>query len=303
MTVEQKTDVAVSQTREFTRSFSLTPTSLHEALQLAEIMAKSDLVPKDFQGKPGNVLLAVQCGLEVGLSPMQAMRSIAVVNGRATMWGDGLLAIIQASSSYEWHDESESSEKAGVCIVKRKGHEPYRVEFTLEDAKRAGLLGKPGPWQQYQARMLQLRARGFCLRDKFADVLYGLIPAEEALDIVDITPAGQPESQPQAKRESLKERLGKKAASVEDIAPHETPSTATPTGEGATDPVPPADTVIVYQDCLNDMRKAETVADVTTFYNAAADTGEFTSGELKTLRVAMEERIQALQPAGSGKKR
>ena len=153
------------------KGFTLAPATLVEAMQLAEMMAKSDLVPKEYQGKPGSILLAVQLGLEVGLKPMQALRSIAVINGRATMYGDGLLALVQASPFYECHDESESSEKAGVCIVKRKGHEPYRVEFTLDDAKRAGLSGKPGPWQQYTARMLQLRARGFALRDKFADVL------------------------------------------------------------------------------------------------------------------------------------
>jgi hypothetical protein len=54
--------------------------------------------------------------------------------------------------------------------------------FSVADAKRAGLWGKSGPWTQYPRRMLQLRARGFALRDAFPDVLKGLVTAEEAQD-------------------------------------------------------------------------------------------------------------------------
>jgi hypothetical protein len=54
--------------------------------------------------------------------------------------------------------------------------------FSVEDAKRAGLWGKQGPWTAYPKRMLSMRARGFAIRDCFADVLKGLITAEEAQD-------------------------------------------------------------------------------------------------------------------------
>ena len=57
--------------------------------------------------------------------------------------------------------------------------------------KKAGLWGKAGPWSQYPKRMLQMRARSFALRDKFADALSGLLMAEEVQDYsttVDVTP-------------------------------------------------------------------------------------------------------------------
>ena len=47
---------------------------------------------------------------------------------------------------------------------------------------KAGLWAKSGPWTQYPKRMMQMRARGFALRDKFADALGGLITVEEAQD-------------------------------------------------------------------------------------------------------------------------
>jgi hypothetical protein len=73
--------------------------------------------------------------------------------------------------------------------VKRKGDAEELVStFGLDDAKRAGLLGKQGPWQTSTKRMLKLRARGFALRDKFADVLAGLVSVEEALDLPRVEP-------------------------------------------------------------------------------------------------------------------
>ena len=62
----------------------------------------------------------------------------------------------------------------------------------MADAKRAGLAGKSGPWTQYPRRMLQMRARGFALRDAFPDLLRGLVTAEEAMDYPTPTPPREP---------------------------------------------------------------------------------------------------------------
>ena len=202
----QDTAVAIKETAVLP-AFSMTPRTFDEALKFAELMSKSDLVPKDFKDKPGNILVAIQKGQEVGLSPMAALETIAVINGRASLWGDGLLGIVQGSAVYEWIDESQCSEKSGVCTVKRKGEQPYTATFTLEDAKRAGLLGKAGPWTSYTKRMLQLRARGFALRDKFADVLKGLVAAEEAMDTVTILPAESDTTKPSSLKEKLQAQL------------------------------------------------------------------------------------------------
>lgn len=194
-----------SGTMEFreTSAFEMKPKTLAEAMKFCEIMADSDLVPKDFKAKPGNIMVAIQMGLELGLSPMRSLKSIAVINGRACMWGDELLAMVLASPVCEYVREQESTDKEGVCRVKRKGDaEEHVSRFSLEDAKRAGLLGKQGAWQTSTKRMLQLRARGFALRDKFADVLAGLVSSEEALDL----PASV-EVVPEEKSKTLKDRL------------------------------------------------------------------------------------------------
>jgi hypothetical protein len=79
--------------------------------------------------------------------------------------------------------EGDGEAMAAWCEAKRRGYEkPTVARFSVADAKKAGLWGKVGPWTQYPKRMLQLRARGFALRDAFPDVLKGLVTAEEAQD-------------------------------------------------------------------------------------------------------------------------
>jgi len=168
---------------------TLAPTNMKEAMEFAGLLAKSDIVPKDYQGKPGNVLVAIQWGMEIGLQPMQAMQNIAVINGRPSIWGDAMIALVRACPAFEYITETQTDKEA-TCIIKRKG-EPEAVRtFSLEDAKRAGLTGKSGPWTQYPKRMMQMRARSWALRDVFPDVLKGMICAEEALDSGprDVTP-------------------------------------------------------------------------------------------------------------------
>ena len=157
-----------------------------DAFRFSKMVAASEFAPKDFRGKPESCLLAIQHGAEVGLSPMQSLQSIAVINGRPTIWGDAALALVQSSPVCEYvkeYTEGDGDQLVAVCEAKRKGYPaPTVVRFSMADAKRAGLAGKSGPWSQYPARMLTLRARGFALRNAFADALRGLITAEEAQD-------------------------------------------------------------------------------------------------------------------------
>jgi hypothetical protein len=157
-----------------------------DAFRFAQMVSKSEFAPKDFKGKPESCLLAIQHGSEVGLSPMQSLQSIAVINGRPTIWGDAAIALVQSSPVCEYvreYTEGDGDNLTAVCEAKRRGYPaPTVVRFSVADAKRAGLWGKSGPWSQYATRMLTLRARGFALRNAFADALRGLITAEEAQD-------------------------------------------------------------------------------------------------------------------------
>ena len=171
-------------------------TTMADAMKFGEMIANSDFAPKDFRGKPASCVLAIQAGAEIGLSPMQAMQSIAVVNGRPSIFGDAALAVVKASPVCEYVTEAiegDGEQMVATCTAKRRGYPaPTVSRFTVADAKKAGLWGKTGPWSQYPRRMLQMRARGFALRDCFPDVLRGLVTAEEAQDYPKPEPVARP---------------------------------------------------------------------------------------------------------------
>tara|TARA_B110000046_G_scaffold67390_1_gene75370 strand:+ start:408 stop:1307 length:900 start_codon:yes stop_codon:yes gene_type:complete len=175
----------------------LVPTNMSEAIQFSEMLASSSLVPKNFQGKPSDILVAVQWGAEVGLPPMSALNGIAVINGKPSLYGDAALSLVTGHPQYGGHQESIEGEEASCTIVRViNGKEVATVRtFSKKDAERARLWGKMGPWKDYPKRMLAMRARGFAIRDAFPDALKGVVTAEEAADmhmepgIKDVTPA------------------------------------------------------------------------------------------------------------------
>ena len=164
-----------------TTTFDLSPQTFDQALTFSQYLADSDMVPKDYKGKPGNCLIAMQWGAEVGLKPLQALQNLAVINGRPALWGDSVIAIVRGSPLCEYVIETDDGQTA-TCKVKRRG-EPEQIRtFSMDDARAAGLAGKQGPWTQFPKRMRQMRARAFALRDVFPDVLRGLPVAEEIMD-------------------------------------------------------------------------------------------------------------------------
>jgi hypothetical protein len=171
-------------------NFTIVPQNLTEAMTFADMIAKSSFCPDAMKGKSGDVLVAIQMGSEIGLSPMQALQNIAVIKGRPTLWGDAALAVVMAHPSYishrEWmYGSIKDGTRTAYITINRKNSEEYIVSFSIEQAKTAGLWNKVGPWTQYPDRMLQMRARGFAIRDKFADALRGINIREEVEDYND----------------------------------------------------------------------------------------------------------------------
>jgi len=209
------------------------PGSLGEAMQLAKVLANTNLVPKGFQGKPDDIMAAIVMGSDVGLAPMQALRSIAVINGRPCLWGDGALAVVMAHPDFEdiTEDSLPQIEKTGqaTCTIKRRGQKPHAVTYTVDLAKKAKLWGKQGPWIDHPARMLQIRARGWALRDRFPDALGGIHIAEEAVDSepIDITPQDLPGN---ATPEQILERI-ESSTTEQDLATMLVAAKVMPDGE------------------------------------------------------------------------
>ena len=172
--------------------------SLEDLFRFSSAVALSPFAPRGLE-KPEAILVAIQFGAELGLTPMAALQNIAIINGRPAIYGDAALALVRSSGLLEIFREEETGEIGkdtfGVKVTaKRKGFHEASETFTVGKAKLAKLWGKSGPWSEHPERMLKFRARGFILRDLFGDVLKGLRTMEEARDIpaeVNVTPLSE----------------------------------------------------------------------------------------------------------------
>jgi hypothetical protein len=132
------------------------------------------------------LFIAIQMGAELGFTPMQSIGTIAVVNNRPCVYGDGLSALIRHSPvckslsapSYQGKDETR------VCTVKaeRTNGDTCSATFGYADAKKAGLLSRD-TYRNYPDDMYWRRALGRAAKQLFGDVLCGLSLAEEQQDI------------------------------------------------------------------------------------------------------------------------
>ncbi len=188
---------------------ALLPSSFAEVLQFAEIVKDTDFISKDFKGKPGAIVAAVTYGAELGMTPMQAINSIGVINGHPFVYGDGLLGLCMGHPQWGGMDEKltgAGDAMVATCTVRRIGGQVVTRSFSMEDAKRANLAKKAGPWTEYPQRMCPMRARSWALRDSFADVLKGIRDQHEAADIPrDVTPPKQAQANAETRRRAMQE--------------------------------------------------------------------------------------------------
>lgn len=197
---------------------AIVPSDAEQAFRMAQLVCKANMAPKGME-QPEKVVTAIMTGLEIGLKPMQALQSIAIVNGRPTVWGDAVVGLVMASGKCggfkEWI-EGTGDKMVAKCWAKRSDM-PTESEqsFSTDDAKTAGLWAKTGPWKQYPRRMLQMRARAFCLRDLFSDVLKGLGVAEEVRDYKASVAVEQQASHERELRDEIYRQAGQEPPLIE----------------------------------------------------------------------------------------
>lgn len=167
------------------------PTSFEGAMQLATTLSKSQLIPKQFQNRPQDIVVAMMWSHTLNIPIVQGLQHIAVINGKPSMYGDGLLAVAMASGQMQDFKEElvgkTEDEMTAICKVTRRGlTSPIVSQFSVKDAKLASLWKKPGPWTNYPKRMLKMRARAFALRDAFPDILSGISSGEEQEDVITV---------------------------------------------------------------------------------------------------------------------
>jgi len=194
---------------------AIMPRSIEEAQRYANGLCLSGIVPDAFReggkrdGLPNAplVMMGILKAMELGVPPQTGLAGLLPLNGRFAVWGDLAAALVHRTGEVARQQTTEIGaanlnpdsppnewpDAYGIrfMIWRKEQDDPYVGEFTVRDAKRAGLWMNPRkqPWIQYPRRMLYNRARAFALRDGFADGLHGLTIAEEVMDYAPPPPA------------------------------------------------------------------------------------------------------------------
>ena len=148
--------------------------------ELAEAVNRTDFVPGPLRGHAPAVAAAILAGREIGLPPLMSLQHIHIIDGRPTLSAQMQRSLALAAGYHLRVVETNTTR----CIVEGRrsaADEWTRVTWTLDDAKKAGLLGRQN-WQKHPRRMLQARATGELCQLVFSDAIAGMAATEEAED-------------------------------------------------------------------------------------------------------------------------
>lgn len=243
-----------------------------DVIKLAGYIANTEFVPAGLRGKPAAVAAAVLAGREQGIGPMTSLTHMHVVEGRPTMSAELKRARVLAAGHHIHYVEMTSTR----CVVRgrRRGSDEWTiVTWTMDDARRAGLAGKPN-WQRHPRRMLQARATSELCDLLFPDVVGGLPTTEDIADDVDA--AAEPVEKPKrrtARRSTVRRSAaepdqadqpaatGDQAPPVEPARPPAMPAPPLPGEPGYDEPGAPAEPVEPDQRAQAEPEPTEPISD------------------------------------------
>jgi len=165
-------DIAVQRLGEWAQSADA-------AYSVAQRLVESSFVPQAFRGKPVEATAAILAGIEVGLSPMAALRSFDVIQGQAAPRAITLRAVAQSQG----HEIVLVESTATRCRMKgkRRGSDEWQtVVWTMDRARDLGLANKDG-WKKQPQAMLVARATSELARLIASDAILGIGYSSEEL--------------------------------------------------------------------------------------------------------------------------
>lgn len=159
-------------------------TQLNNALAVATELSKSDIIPKEFQKKPANCLIAIQLANRLKADPFMVMQNTDVIYGKPALRSTFIIACINGSGKLLGNLKFELNEKETKCrawgIEKETGARLYGPTVTMEMAQAEGWTTKNGSkWKTMPGVMLRYRAASFFGRLQCPEILNGIYSTEE----------------------------------------------------------------------------------------------------------------------------
>jgi hypothetical protein len=201
---------------------ALEPTSVAEAFTLAQKLVQSGLLGRSIQKAEG-ALAIILTGRELGLTTMQSLRSIHIIEGKPSLSADLMVALVKRSPVCEYFKLITSTGTVATYETSRRGEGVTCMSFTIEQANAAGVASKQ-VWKSYPDAMLRARCIAALARAVYPDLLAGIYESESGeLDA--------PEPMPRASRPAPVETVPAPKEDVIDVEPMPVPDAAEETDD------------------------------------------------------------------------
>jgi hypothetical protein len=157
----------------------------------AAMMAKTDIIPQNYRGKPENCFVAIEMASRMGVSPLMVMQNLYVVQGKPSWSGQAATAMLKNSPEFRNVKHVYTGDKgkdSWGCYVEAErvpgGEVVTGPEVTISMAKAEGWYSKTGSkWQTMPELMLAYRASAFFARVHSPELLMGMQTREEVEDV------------------------------------------------------------------------------------------------------------------------
>ena len=185
---EEKKEVA-TQVADFSLGIFGSSENFALASRMAETLARSTIVPKDYQGNACNAMIAIEIANRLRTSPLMVMQNLNVIQGRPSWSAQFLIAMVNGSGKYDMELQfDEKTDKNGKpfscqCWTTRNGRKVTGIVVDMDMAQAEGWVQKNGSkWKTMPQVMLRYRAASFFARMSCPELTLGYYSKDEILD-------------------------------------------------------------------------------------------------------------------------
>lgn len=155
--------------------------AMGDAYKLAEVMCRTSMVPKQYQGKPDDGAAAILYGAELGMNAIQSMQNVMVINGKPGIEARTMVALLK-TKGYRFTTEEQSDERVTITGTAPNG-DTETSTWDIARARKAGFTSNK-LYEKIPGQMLFAKAATEVCRRLAPDVLLGISHTTEDLRLM-----------------------------------------------------------------------------------------------------------------------
>lgn len=162
--------------------------TMQDTINFANSVAGGSLLPRDYQRNPANVIIAVNLGQSMGLSPAESLYRINVIQGKPTASAE-LIAAQVRKAGHKLRITKDEARQSVTATVVRCDDPDYPISETRDAAwaQRMGLASKDN-YRKQPMTMLTWRAITAAAREACPEALYGVAYTPDEMHDMDPQP-------------------------------------------------------------------------------------------------------------------